>query len=1221
MKKLRLITTLCAIVAMMAAGITVILSGDAGSKYLQPDIATVLATTNGTPIVYTGAGDGSAGNPWRIGDATTLQNRLATTAATAANRNFVLTSDINLSGINWTPRFLAAGTTFDGNHYAIRNLTIDRAAANQGFFNTALGTVRNVTFENPSIRTSNFATAGVVSAQVTGTTSRFENINVTSTNPARDIRSTIGVGAIVGVVNGGSTIIGCYNNATVAGSENVGGLVGQKTGTGTLNISYSINQGSISIGSVNGKGGGIVGDMSNGTLNIEWCINRGEVSAAAATVQFGAGILGRYNAGTAAIRNSFSDGELKIEHATRSGIAGRSAASALTITNSYFNSDLTPTGTNASNATTGVTGNTAATRRTSVNMRNQQFIDLMNTGQGAPVYVMDTNGVVTLRAFNNIVPATTMWNHDVSRIYMFRSNATADYEIFYIHQGHNDNANLVLPNITNKPEFHRTGYIFTGWQRVAGATHNAGDSITTAQRDYVTFIAQYRPAVYEVRQFMSEGVTESRDISFTIANPTVTMPAVGDTWLIKMGNRTSDAIINYTVILNPADTLTFTINETFLRTHAYYHETQQGGIDGYIMVRVLGSSVTHEPISVTANMNGAGVATVRTNNGEARIVLTDSSSFTLWQGDTIESIDVVANDHYRFVEVNEVSGAYIVTFEKIQYNFHTIARLEDGEILTQIGQNISETKSVIRVGESISLSATIPADNNPEFSFVRWKILTTQGYVYPANATDTTLNISETEIDALWLELHLTGEQVIIIAEYIRLQRVQIELDASLSAFGSLRIIVIDGQTGEQSTHNSVDSFMPVGSLIRIQAIAEEFYEFSHFVGTDVEVVGNAIEIQITENIENISAVFKHKQFNVIFDARDRDIGSSIRNVSGFQDTSVHLNSKLAAPATAPEIVGYRFIGYEILDASGNAEALVSSATELDRAVLIQNLDRMDNFTIRAIYVRTFDLNFLIDGPVTDEDFEIIVMHKDIETSERTFDRGEEVEVHISVAKHGQMEFFRLNGFAGVAQQTEVIANNELNLTMGLNRTVTIRFLANEFDLSKNLVARGNGKLDIDREVDLKVGHQIQLFATAGDMQEIRKWNVNGINLLNTKNLPSNIERRGDNVIITLTAEWLEVHGTAMNSTVEFKLQRSVIIITVFAAVLILALAGGVSWNVINVRKTNARIKKMLMDKKGVTNTFGMGGFVSDLRDGKDVGNITKKEIKQALKDEKDSQK
>ena len=153
--------------------------------------------------------------------------------------NITLTSDIDLSGIDWTPigidyNHRYAGT-FDGNGKTITGLTMTGSDEYAGLFGCigSGGTVKNVVLKDVQIASDNggsavggvagYSRGNIENCSVSGSVSGNSNSNGTYNS----------VGGVVGYQWGGS-ITGCNSSATVKGTGGVGGVVGQTNYGATL---------------------------------------------------------------------------------------------------------------------------------------------------------------------------------------------------------------------------------------------------------------------------------------------------------------------------------------------------------------------------------------------------------------------------------------------------------------------------------------------------------------------------------------------------------------------------------------------------------------------------------------------------------------------------------------------------------------------------------------------------------------------------------------------------------------------------------------------------------------------------------------------------------------------------------------------------------------------------------------------------------------------------
>ena len=216
-------------------------------------------------------------------------------------KTITLANDIDLSLYdNWIPvgdydydsrtKTNAAFTgTFDGNGYTIRNLTINRPAAQyQGLFGYIKGAaVKNLGVEEINIR-SDGRTGGIV-----GTLDSAGS--VTNCYSIGTINSGYAVGGVAGYVDNGSYINNSYSSGTVSGGQDVGGVAGTLRDSSVVANSYFT-------GTVNGglQTGGVVGFAISYT-GIANCYSAGTVGGDRNV----GGVVGWLN-GLSRLTNSYS---------------------------------------------------------------------------------------------------------------------------------------------------------------------------------------------------------------------------------------------------------------------------------------------------------------------------------------------------------------------------------------------------------------------------------------------------------------------------------------------------------------------------------------------------------------------------------------------------------------------------------------------------------------------------------------------------------------------------------------------------------------------------------------------------------------------------------------------------------------------------------------------------------------------------------------------------
>ena len=137
----------------------------------------------------------------------------------------VLTNDINLKGINWTPinawNGVLNGTVIDGQGHSIKNMTVNDETLNAaGFisYNASSVTIKNLVFDNAFVKTkkANQTYAGVVMGKNYVKTT-FENITVKNSRVENNWQS----GGILGFAEtNAQTFKNCTVENTFVGGEN-----------------------------------------------------------------------------------------------------------------------------------------------------------------------------------------------------------------------------------------------------------------------------------------------------------------------------------------------------------------------------------------------------------------------------------------------------------------------------------------------------------------------------------------------------------------------------------------------------------------------------------------------------------------------------------------------------------------------------------------------------------------------------------------------------------------------------------------------------------------------------------------------------------------------------------------------------------------------------------------------------------------------------------------
>ena len=189
--------------------------------------------------------------------------------------NIILTNNIDLTGIDWTPicpdNSKKYTGTFDGGNHTITGLTVTGSNRYAGLFGQIGpgGTVKNVVLTEVNV------TSGTFVGGVAGWS--YGNIENCSVSGSVSGSSGSNVGGVVGYQQGGS-ITGCSSSATVKGTQRAGGVAGTTNSGATLTACYATGDVTLEIAPTeNISGGGVVG--FNGGSSILACYAIGNVTS------------------------------------------------------------------------------------------------------------------------------------------------------------------------------------------------------------------------------------------------------------------------------------------------------------------------------------------------------------------------------------------------------------------------------------------------------------------------------------------------------------------------------------------------------------------------------------------------------------------------------------------------------------------------------------------------------------------------------------------------------------------------------------------------------------------------------------------------------------------------------------------------------------------------------------------------------------------------------
>ena len=328
---------------------------------------------DGSIVTAFAGGTGTESDPYQIANGAELAYLASSVnnGETYEKKNFVLTANIDLNGLPWTPiansfsNALFGGSdyrvfagNFDGKGYTISNVSIGSETTPLesdvlGLFGATEGKISNLNLDTVSIhgvaKIASGYVVGIAGGLVGSSAGSIENCHVTGlamdmSAPSNGYAAAYWVGGLVGALDGAQLINECSVSGSItekAGKGSIGGLIGELGKTAKITYSRSnvtVNvkadsYGGADVGGFIGKGNGktdaetvirnccATGDVIGGAyaggfagslfgLNIKNCYATGEVTGAAASMATFAGTDASNEDAYGSVTNCYTTGTL-----------------------------------------------------------------------------------------------------------------------------------------------------------------------------------------------------------------------------------------------------------------------------------------------------------------------------------------------------------------------------------------------------------------------------------------------------------------------------------------------------------------------------------------------------------------------------------------------------------------------------------------------------------------------------------------------------------------------------------------------------------------------------------------------------------------------------------------------------------------------------------------------------------------------------------------------
>ena len=311
---------------------------------------------DGSTAAAFAGGTGTAEDPYQIANGAELAYLASSvnSGETYEDEYFVLTANINLNGLSWTPiansfsdalfggsDYRVFAGNFDGKGYTISNVSIGSETTPLesdvlGLFGATEGKISNLNLDTVSIhgvaKIASGYVVGIAGGLVGSSAGSIENCHVTGlamdmSAPSNGYAAAYWVGGLVGALDGAQLINECSVSGSItekAGKGSIGGLIGELGKTAKITYSRSdvtVNvkadyYGGANVGGFIGKGNG----KTDAETIIRNCYATGNVTGGAYTGGFAGGLWGLN------IKNCYASGNVSQAAAAMASFVGTDAS-------------------------------------------------------------------------------------------------------------------------------------------------------------------------------------------------------------------------------------------------------------------------------------------------------------------------------------------------------------------------------------------------------------------------------------------------------------------------------------------------------------------------------------------------------------------------------------------------------------------------------------------------------------------------------------------------------------------------------------------------------------------------------------------------------------------------------------------------------------------------------------------------------------------------------
>ena len=462
----------------------------------------------------------------------------------------------------------------------------------------------------------------------------------------------------------------------------------------------------------------------------------------------------------------------------------------------------------------------------------------------------------------------------------------------------------------------------------------------------------------------------------------------------------------------------------------------------------------------------------------------------------------------------------------------------------------------------------------------------------------------------------------------------------ALPGYNFVEIETFDPITGLWTSHDVISNTLFIkGSSVRVVVKTPNHFTFHGLTVNAAPFAGSVYASPAGGLNANLSV---SASFSInIYSIRIKGLDAYGMPVSADDAVTVKMNNATGHTSTIKvgdvmndimfsSLSDYRFNGFSIKQRSADAYDGFTINTPINNAFFKNYLTANGEVTIIVHLIKQYSLNVFVVSDEKSSDwgfFTVSTVNGDVQKKEYD-SRTDNISVLRNLVFDGDAKiyisatakpYYTFSGFTLDFEETDRY-NDELRFDeLKYSRSIGVHFAKEAFDVKVNNTFDGkdnaNDALVVRNNEKVSLGDIITITANLASSRRIKSWTINKD--INLENLPSNMKYENGILSITLTEEWLDASGLEVNVNVTSGLKTGVLLAIILPSALVPLFVVAFVIVFIMYNKRKKEVKAQLTEQQAANYRLNTGGFVSDLKEGKDVGQVTDAKVKQEMKNQK----